>query len=190
MKKSAGRPPQVIDPVIGTRIRSSRNAIPGLTQENLAEKLKVSPVSIRNWENSRSTPGARERYEALAKHLNVSMAYLMNMEGQENEALSDNFKSIAKFGLMLGSEPLPVVTEYLNKLAGGRSRALLDKHLKDDFDYLTHVIKQNIDLMDPDLDEDVFLFKSIKNAHENFKYLKKRQNKINQQLKKDKRGAL
>lgn len=53
------------DPDIGERIKSQRIAN-GLTQHNLADKLKVSQPTIANWESGRQIPGP-ERVEAIER---------------------------------------------------------------------------------------------------------------------------
>lgn len=60
----------------GERLKELRKKS-GLTQEELADALSVSYMTIRRWENEKTTPRLEE-IKALAKALGVSEADLLN----------------------------------------------------------------------------------------------------------------
>lgn len=57
----------------------------GLSQEQLAEKLKVSRQAISKWESGASYPES-DKLIAISRYFNVSLDYLVNEDGGQAEA--------------------------------------------------------------------------------------------------------
>lgn len=57
----------------------------GLSQEQLAEKLKVSRQAISKWESGASYPES-DKLIAISRYFNVSLDYLINEHGGQTEA--------------------------------------------------------------------------------------------------------
>jgi HTH-type transcriptional regulator, cell division transcriptional repressor len=65
----------------GDRLAHARETL-GLGQGQLAQRLGVSPATLRNWEEDRAEPRAN-RLQMLAGMLNVSMVWLMSGQGTQ-----------------------------------------------------------------------------------------------------------
>lgn len=167
MKKTVGRPAQEIDPVIGQRIKASRKALK-LTQDQVACNLNVSTDTIRNWENSRSTPGTRDLYQALASVLDVQVAYLMNMDGKEQLILERNENILKSSGPVFQKQQ--ALDDLIRTMGypGYHLQVLQLDNIKV-YAYLEKVIGQALTLFDKDQQE--FIELSVKYALENFKLL-------------------
>lgn len=63
----------------GDRLGLAREAM-GLSQSELAERIGVRPVTIRNWESDRSEPRAN-KLQMLAGLLNAPLVWLMSGQG-------------------------------------------------------------------------------------------------------------
>jgi Predicted transcriptional regulators len=70
------------DMTIGERIRSRRKSL-GLTQKSLAKALKISDVSVSQWERDTSEPTGKNLH-ALCKVLKCPAAWILF--GDENKA--------------------------------------------------------------------------------------------------------
>lgn len=57
----------------------------GLSQEQLAEQLKVSRQAISKWESGSSVPES-EKLIAISKYFNVTLDYLMTEESDNNQS--------------------------------------------------------------------------------------------------------
>lgn len=55
---------------LGPRIRSAREAL-GLRQEELAETVRVSVTTVKNWESGRTSP--RDRIGAIERALHITL---------------------------------------------------------------------------------------------------------------------
>jgi transcriptional regulator with XRE-family HTH domain len=71
-----------IDRFVGNRIKTQREAL-GLSQEKLADALKISFQQVQKYERGFNRVGA-SRLFALATALNVSISYFF--EGLENQS--------------------------------------------------------------------------------------------------------
>jgi len=69
------------DKVVGDRIRQARKAA-GLTQAQLAERVRVSEGIVQMWENARRTPSL-PMVQAIALELMIDPAKLLNDEPPE-----------------------------------------------------------------------------------------------------------
>ena len=63
----------------GQRLQQARAAIPGLTQEAVAERLRVSRQTVQNWEVGRTEPSASTK-AALAEIYDVNVDWLTEPE--------------------------------------------------------------------------------------------------------------
>lgn len=63
------------DPETAARLKSARESA-GLTQEQAADRLHVSPSTIGNWENARTEPTAGE-LRSLCRLYSVTSAHLL-----------------------------------------------------------------------------------------------------------------
>lgn len=72
---------------IGNRIRTRRELL-GISQTELAEKIKVSKQTLYKYEKNIVTNIPSDKIEALSKFLNVSEAYLMGWE-ENSELIPD-----------------------------------------------------------------------------------------------------
>ena len=79
----------------GNRLRALRKKS-GLTQEELADALSVSYMTIRRWENEKTTP-RMDDIKALAKALGVSEADLLNEPPPNSGEWVISFKTVARF---------------------------------------------------------------------------------------------
>ena len=81
----------------GNRLRALRKKS-GLTQEELADALSVSYMTIRRWENEKTTP-RMDDIKALAKALGVSEADLLNEPPPVHKPGEwvINFKTVTRF---------------------------------------------------------------------------------------------
>lgn len=184
MKNKVGRPKSKKrpDPIVASRIQKIREDN-GFTQSEFSLELQdvmhdkycYDQKTISNWERGETKP-SDEVLRAIHLRFNAPLEWLRNDEGRSRELAWENINLIGKLGIMLGKESLPTVAEYYKKIVGNGS--IRTSNLESDFDYLTHIIKQAIELMDSDLDEIEYLGRSMKNANENFIYLKNRRNKI------------
>ncbi len=72
---------------IGDRIRSSR-LVAKLTQNDVAQFVGVSRVSVTQWENGASAP-AKDKIQALAQMLSVPLEWLLYGDNNEANAAPD-----------------------------------------------------------------------------------------------------
>ena len=72
---------------IGNNIKKYRK-IKGLTQIQLAEKIGVSTITIKNYENNRRQPSL-ETLNKIAEALNVSVSELISDENTSHKTLAD-----------------------------------------------------------------------------------------------------
>jgi transcriptional regulator with XRE-family HTH domain len=86
-------------PQLGDIIREQRARL-GLTQKQLAERLRVDPQSVSNWENSRVTPGGRT-LRRLEHELQVALPSAEGRDGLELDALPQSKKWLYEFLLKL-----------------------------------------------------------------------------------------
>ncbi len=169
MENRVGRPKKEIDNVIGQRIKIARKSV-HLTQEALATKLEVTTDTIRNWENSRSTPSDYTYYHKIAQVCGTTVEHLTNTAGKKINGWIDKAKFLGDFLYTLGDDNLSEITNHLNKL----STKLKEPDVYNETSkYIKRVLKQNILMMDDNIDEDEFLIQSLKNARENYKHLQK-----------------
>lgn len=71
---------------VGDRIRKQRELV-GLSQTELAEKVKISKQTLYKYEMNVITNIPSDKIEEISKHLDVSPAYLM---GWEDNLTNDN----------------------------------------------------------------------------------------------------
>lgn len=64
----------------GDRLGLAREVM-GLSQAELAERIGVRPVTVRNWEDDRSEPRAN-KLQMLAGLLNAPLVWLMSGQGE------------------------------------------------------------------------------------------------------------
>lgn len=91
----------------GSRIRFARNAAK-LTQQQVADHLRINRVNISQWESGISNPEA-QRIPELATLLNVSEAWLFRGEGQAPTKIGGSpAVTVVPGGQLLGSGRMPV----------------------------------------------------------------------------------
>lgn len=73
---------------VGDRIRKQRD-LTGMTQTELAEKVKISKQTLYKYENNIVTNVPSDKIESIAEALNVSPAYLMGWEKNLSEENAD-----------------------------------------------------------------------------------------------------
>ena len=73
---------------VGDRIRKQRELL-GISQTELAEKIKVSKQTLYKYEKNIITNIPSDKIEEISKVLNVSEAYLMGWEDNLNKENSD-----------------------------------------------------------------------------------------------------
>jgi len=71
----------------GDRVSGAREAA-GMTQKQLAKRLGVKLVTLRNWENDMAEPRAN-KLSMLAGLLNVSMMWLLDGTGEGVDPVQD-----------------------------------------------------------------------------------------------------
>ncbi|WP_439110073.1 helix-turn-helix domain-containing protein [Lentibacter sp.] len=71
----------------GDRVAGAREAA-GMTQKQLAKRLGVKLVTLRNWENDMAEPRAN-KLSMLAGLLNVSMMWLLDGTGEGVDPVQD-----------------------------------------------------------------------------------------------------
>ena len=71
----------------GDRVAGAREAT-GMTQKQLAKRLGVKLVTLRNWENDMAEPRAN-KLSMLAGLLNVSMMWLLDGTGEGVDPVQD-----------------------------------------------------------------------------------------------------
>ena len=74
---------------IGERIKMRRKEI-GLSAEQVADKLKVSPATIYRYESSDIANMRIDKLEPIAKVLKTTPAYLMGWEDEKENNLDDS----------------------------------------------------------------------------------------------------
>lgn len=62
----------------------------GLTQEQLAEQLKITKQAVSHYERGTREPKNQEMYEAIADFFNVDMNYLIGHNAQTSLNISDD----------------------------------------------------------------------------------------------------
>lgn len=75
---------------VGDRIRKQRE-LAGISQTDLAEKVKISKQTLYKYENNIVTNIPSDKVEEIAKILNISPAYLMGWIDNLND-FDDNYK--------------------------------------------------------------------------------------------------
>lgn len=75
------------DSIIVKRIKSKRKEI-GFTQQQLADKVDVSLMTVVRWENGSRTPNT-SLMPTIAMALNTSVAYLMGLTNDPNPSPDD-----------------------------------------------------------------------------------------------------
>lgn len=78
---------------VGERIKSRRKEL-GLSAEQVAEKLGVSPATIYRYESNYINNMGVDKLKPIAAVLKVSEGFLMGWEEKEGEILSENEKLI------------------------------------------------------------------------------------------------
>ena len=109
----------LLDNSFGKRLKTLRKKA-GLTQEQLAEFIKVSLKTIQRWEKNERAPRLEE-IKALAKALNVSESDLLNDPPPQPDGwvltvrMSNNNEEV----IDLTSPNIPVMSTVLNRPDGG-----------------------------------------------------------------------
>ena len=85
---------------VGDRIRKQRELL-GISQTELAEKIKVSKQTLYKYEKNIITNIPSDKIEEISKVLNVSEAYLMGWEDNLNKENSDLIPDILSDGKLL-----------------------------------------------------------------------------------------
>ncbi len=83
--------------MLGDKIKKLREE-DGLSQEELARKIKVHKNSIYNWENNNSIP-AYEKLKEIADYFTVSIDYLLEEENENNDDKEKLTKALKEYGL-------------------------------------------------------------------------------------------
>lgn len=78
----------------GTKIQELRKE-KGMTQEELANDLAITPQSVSKWENEQSTPDL-DTLVKIAKILGVSCDYLLGNEVEAKVSVKDHNKLLLK----------------------------------------------------------------------------------------------
>ena len=81
---------------IGERIKARRKEI-GLSAEQVAEKLGVSPATIYRYESNDILNMRIDKLEPIAKALNTTPAYLMGWEDASKANIEENKTNTIKF---------------------------------------------------------------------------------------------
>lgn len=110
------------------RLRDARKAA-GLTQQDVAERLEVHPMSVSNWERGVTVP-ERERVAALAKLYDVEEAVLAYgwLPHRPNAPRADGFTPNPALKHRLPARAYDVVLGYLRRMeAAGCSEDQMDE---------------------------------------------------------------
>ena len=78
----------------GTKLQELRKE-KGMTQEELANDLAITPQSVSKWENEQSTPDL-DTLVKIAKILGVSCDYLLGNEVEAKVSVKDHNKLLLK----------------------------------------------------------------------------------------------
>lgn len=181
-KKGRPRNEEPIDTVIGDRIKEARKANGIKTQNGLVDKIQeltgvvITVDAVKNWERNKNIP-SHKNFKLLSIALNRPISWFMNEDGAQERlwasmnitVLPDGRHSIGGFedvhkvyGLL---EPL------LNHLGTSDSGLALQSGLLSTSNYFMRVLKQNIEMMNLNVDEAEFMLMAFKNAQENYKAL-------------------
>lgn len=83
------------------RLKELRKVM-GLTQEELADEIGVSKITILRWENGERVPKS-DKAQALADFFGASVGYLLGY-ALENSELTAETKTIEVFKFTIGNE--------------------------------------------------------------------------------------
>ena len=108
---------------VGDRIRKQRD-LTGMTQTELAEKVKISKQTLYKYENNIVTNVPSDKIESIAEALNVSPAYLMGWEKNLSEENADLIPDILSDDELL---------DHIKKLMG-----LSKEHKQTIYDNITY----------------------------------------------------
>lgn len=102
---------------VGDRIRKQRELL-GISQTELAEKIKVSKQTLYKYEKNLITNIPSNIIEEISKVLNVSESYLMGWENKEIELINEEEKGKSLSKLIANENMLDAVVK-LSKLQPG-----------------------------------------------------------------------
>lgn len=97
-----------------------------LTQEELAEKINVTKLTISRWERGERVPKS-DKAQQLADFFNVSVAYMLGYT--ENSVIYDDEQIFENDGIILTTSKKRFEENYRNNFLKDFSRFLLDKNL-------------------------------------------------------------
>lgn len=109
-----------------------------LTQEELAEKINVTKLTISRWERGERVPKS-DKAQQLADFLGVSVAYMLGYT--ENSTIYDDERIFEIDGNILTTSEKRFEEKYKNDLLKDFSRFLLDKNLFLSNDEIIDMIK-------------------------------------------------
>ena len=129
------------------RLRKERN----LTQEEVAEKIGITPQGISKWENNLSSPDINILLN-LADILGVSVEELLGKEKEKTEVLQDFDYKIAVLKIVVDSEGDKVKINFPLALGEAVIGTYLKLDLKDeedalegiDFEKIFDLVKQGV----------------------------------------------
>lgn len=111
-----------IDQIVGRRIREKRNQL-GLSVEQVAQSLEISPALMDEFESGQQRVGAR-RLLALAQCLGVSTSYFFASISPDLKIVSDNDEAPA--GKTVGLHAFDDGLRLLRAFSGIKNPALRD----------------------------------------------------------------
>jgi transcriptional regulator with XRE-family HTH domain len=77
-ERGPGRPPRVVNPAVARRLIKLRRAH-GLSQSDVATRLRVSEATVSRWENAVNEPDSANRRK-LAHLYGVNPSYLVGLD--------------------------------------------------------------------------------------------------------------
>lgn len=141
---------------IGERIRAARKKA-GLTQNELAEKLGISPTGVGQWETGRRTPKI-ESIKKIASVLEIPFETLILDDGNEssNTMRMDETNNLKDWKTnMDANSTTSMLGDIANTVTDSeRMKAFVEKRMKDEErnrkvdDLTVHVVETMIILMD------------------------------------------
>lgn len=176
MKKRVGRPKGTTgpkpDPIVAERIKNIRKKH-NYKQIEFAEKINeiigwdtpYDQKTISNWETAKTKPNY-EALMAISERFDVPLSDLMNLDGKEQELLDWSKKALKE--MYPHAKKKRILSDLLKLDGVNLDMEISGYHLLDVTDYLLGILKQSVNLMDPNISRDDFILTTVQNAQKNY----------------------
>ena len=129
---------------IGERIKTRRKEI-GLSAEQVADQLKVSPATIYRYESSDIANMRIDKLEPIAKVLKTTPAYLMGWEDKKENGLDNDDPE----ELIISKEELKNIENKMNELLSDLELEVLELYLSGkSYQYIANMLNRDVKSID------------------------------------------